>query len=37
LYVLALKEENESLSLFNDKAIAGSIAMTSVKIEAGSN
>jgi len=33
LYVLSLKEENESLSLFNDKAIAGSIAMTSVKIE----
>jgi 4,5-DOPA dioxygenase extradiol len=32
LYVLSLKEEKESLSLFNDKAIAGSIAMTSVKI-----
>jgi len=33
LYVLALKGENESLSLFNDKAVAGSIAMTSVKID----
>jgi len=32
LYVLALKEENENLSLFNDKAIAGSLTMTSVKI-----
>ncbi|MBS1667486.1 MAG: 4,5-DOPA dioxygenase extradiol [Bacteroidetes bacterium] len=32
LYVLALKEENENLSLFNDKAIAGSLSMTSVKI-----
>jgi 4,5-DOPA dioxygenase extradiol len=33
LYALALKEENESLSLFNDKAIAGSLTMTSVKID----
>lgn len=32
LYTLALKEENETLSLFNDKAVAGSITMTSVKI-----
>lgn len=32
LYALALKEENESLSLFNDKAVAGSLTMTSVKI-----
>jgi 4,5-DOPA dioxygenase extradiol len=33
LYALALKEENEKLSLFNDKAVAGSLTMTSVKIE----
>jgi 4,5-DOPA dioxygenase extradiol len=33
LYVLGLKNENESVSLFNDKAVAGSLTMTSVKIE----
>ena len=32
LYTLALKGENEKLSLFNDKAVAGSLTMTSVKI-----
>ena len=32
LYTLALKEENEKLSLFNDKAIMGSLTMTSLKI-----
>jgi 4,5-DOPA dioxygenase extradiol len=32
LYALALKEENEELSIFNDKAVAGSLMMTSVKI-----
>lgn len=32
LYSLALKEENDSVSLFNDKAVAGSLTMTSVKI-----
>lgn len=32
LYSLALKEENDELSLFNDKAVAGSLTMTSVKI-----
>ena len=32
LYALALKEENEKVSLFNDKAVAGSLTMTSVKI-----
>jgi len=32
LYAMALKEENESVSLFNDKAVAGSLTMTSVKI-----
>jgi len=34
LYILALKEENEHVSLFNDKAVAGSLTMTSVKIGA---
>jgi 4,5-DOPA dioxygenase extradiol len=32
LYVLGLKEENESISFFNDKTELGSISMTSVKI-----
>ena len=32
LYVLALAEENEPVSLFNDKAVMGSLTMTSVKI-----
>lgn len=32
LYTLALKEENEEVSLFNDKAVGGSLTMTSVKI-----
>lgn len=32
LYTLALQEENETVSLFNDKAVYGSIAMTSLKI-----
>lgn len=32
LYTLALKEDHEPLSLFNDKAVAGSLTMTSVKI-----
>lgn len=32
LYILALKEENEKVRLFNDKAVAGSLSMTSVKI-----
>jgi 4,5-DOPA dioxygenase extradiol len=33
LYALALKEENETVSLFNDKAFGGSLTMTSIKIE----
>ena len=33
LYALALKQENEMISLFNDKAVGGSLTMTSVKIE----
>ncbi len=32
LYALALKEENEEVSFFNDKTIAGSLSMTSLKI-----
>ncbi len=33
LYVLALKEEHEKVSLFNDKPLAGSLTMTSVRID----
>jgi 4,5-DOPA dioxygenase extradiol len=33
LYTLALKDEKEEISLFNDKAVGGSLTMTSVKIE----
>ncbi len=32
IYALALKDKNEKVELFNDKAIAGSLNMTSVKI-----
>ncbi|HCY75380.1 MAG TPA: 4,5-DOPA dioxygenase extradiol [Ignavibacteriales bacterium] len=32
LYALALKDESEELTLFNDKAVGGSLTMTSVKI-----
>jgi 4,5-DOPA dioxygenase extradiol len=32
LYALALKEKNESVSFFNDENMAGSLAMTSLKI-----
>ena len=32
LCALALKEVNEEAQLFNDKAVAGSLTMTSVKI-----
>lgn len=32
LYALALKQENEEVSIFNDKAIMGSLTMTSVRI-----
>ena len=32
LYTLALQEKNEPITLFNDKAVAGSLTMTSVKI-----
>jgi len=33
LYSLGLKRSNDSISFFNDKAMAGSLTMTSVKIE----
>ena len=33
LYALALQEENDQVSLFNDKPLAGSLTMTSLKIE----
>jgi 4,5-DOPA dioxygenase extradiol len=32
LYVLALQNNNEQITLFNDKAVAGSLTMTSLKI-----
>ncbi len=32
LYALALKDEGEKVNIFNDKTVAGSLAMTSVKI-----
>ena len=33
LYALALKEKDERVSFFNDKPVAGSISMTSLKID----
>jgi 4,5-DOPA dioxygenase extradiol len=33
LYSLALKEDNEKVALFNDKAVGGSLTMTSLKID----
>lgn len=33
LYILSLKEKNESIIFFNDKAVGGSITMTSIKID----
>ncbi|MFZ1979652.1 MAG: 4,5-DOPA dioxygenase extradiol [Bacteroidota bacterium] len=33
LYALALREDGEKVSLFNDKTVAGSLAMTSFKID----
>jgi 4,5-DOPA dioxygenase extradiol len=32
LYTLALQEDNDPVSLFNDKAVAGSLTMTSVRV-----
>ena len=34
LYTLGLQDKNEEISLFNDKPLAGSLTMTSVKIGA---
>ncbi len=33
IYTLALKADNEKITIFNDKAIAGSLTMTSLKID----
>jgi 4,5-DOPA dioxygenase extradiol len=33
LYILGLKDENEKVNIFNDKTVAGSLAMTSVIID----
>lgn len=33
IYTLGLKDEGENITLFNDKAVAGSLTMTSVKID----
>jgi len=33
LYIMALKQEKETVNIFNDKAVAGSLTMTSLKIE----
>jgi 4,5-DOPA dioxygenase extradiol len=35
LYTLALKEADEAIELFNDKAVAGALTMTSLKIDKG--
>jgi 4,5-DOPA dioxygenase extradiol len=32
LYTMGLKNEKEEVSLFNDKAVGGSLTMTSVRI-----
>lgn len=32
LYILALQQKDESVSIFNDKAVMGSLTMTSVKV-----
>jgi 4,5-DOPA dioxygenase extradiol len=32
LYILGIKEEKETITLFNDKAVAGSLTMTSLKV-----
>jgi len=33
LYALALKDEHDKITLFNDKAVAGSLTMTSLRID----
>jgi 4,5-DOPA dioxygenase extradiol len=32
IYTLALKEDTDTVQIFNDKAVAGSLTMTSLKI-----
>lgn len=32
LYILGIKEEKETVTIFNDKAVAGSLTMTSLKV-----
>jgi 4,5-DOPA dioxygenase extradiol len=32
IYILGLKEENEKITMFNDKLVAGSLSMTSLKV-----
>jgi 4,5-DOPA dioxygenase extradiol len=32
LYSIALRDTNDEISFFNDKAVGGSLTMTSVKI-----
>ncbi|UKM64573.1 4,5-DOPA dioxygenase extradiol [Flavobacteriaceae bacterium GSB9] len=32
IYTLALKEQNDSINIFNDKPVGGSITMTSIKV-----
>ena len=32
IYTLGLKEKGEEIALFNDKLLAGSLSMTSVKV-----
>ncbi|MEY4279186.1 MAG: hypothetical protein RL377_1190, partial [Bacteroidota bacterium] len=32
LYTLGLKEKNEKINFFNDKAVGGSLTMTSVQL-----
>jgi 4,5-DOPA dioxygenase extradiol len=36
LYALALKQKNETVSYFNDRLVAGSLTMTSLKIDSAS-
>ena len=33
IYTLALRDKNDTVSLFNDKPVGGSLTMTSVKID----
>jgi 4,5-DOPA dioxygenase extradiol len=33
LYTMALKDKTDTVSLFNDKPVAGALTMTSVKID----